>query len=292
MVAGGAGRREQPEPGIGPVVRQAGLGRRGHAGQQRGARLRRHRQAAQAPRVVVRRQERGRVEAQLDLARHQVHKHGRAAAVRHVRGHAPDGIQEGHSANVGRAAGTASPVGHLARLCLDQGDQPRQIGDTQRGMDGDADRHHDGRRHSHEIAFGVIGQARTVQAYRQHLGRDRAHQEDAAVGRGFGHRIGAKRATGAPAVLDDDGLAEHLRDARRQQPRRDVGAAAGGERYDDAHRTRRSRGLGEYAGWQPRGRQGQDGTTVEHGQVSSTGATMPSPDQPSSIRFTRLTEVR
>ena len=48
--------------------------------------------------------------------------------------------------------------------------------------------------------------------------------------------LGADRSAGAAAVVDDELLAELLRQLRGERPRERVGAAAGRERRDEADR--------------------------------------------------------
>ena len=63
-------------------------------------------------------------------------------------------------------------------------------------------------------------------------------QNGVAVGRGVHDRFGADVVSGSGLVLDDELLAEPLRQPLRDHARGDVGAAAGREWHDDAHRTR------------------------------------------------------
>ena len=64
-------------------------------------------------------------------------------------------------------------------------------------------------------------------------------QQRVAVRRRAHDRLGADIAAGARPVLDDEWLAEPLRQPLADQARDDVGAAAGGKADDDAHRPRR-----------------------------------------------------
>ena len=68
----------------------------------------------------------------------------------------------------------------------------------------------------------------------------RADQEKrVAVGRRAHDRLGGDIAAGARPVLDDELLAEPLRQPLTDQARDDVGRAAGGKADNDAHRPRR-----------------------------------------------------
>ena len=66
---------------------------------------------------------------------------------------------------------------------------------------------------------------------------DAGQRQGVAVGRRVRHRLDADDAAGAALVLDDDGLAELLRQRLHQEPRRQVDAAAGREGHDDLDRT-------------------------------------------------------
>ena len=69
--------------------------------------------------------------------------------------------------------------------------------------------------------------------------RERRQEERVAVGRRTHDRLGANIVAGARPVLDDEWLAEPLRQPLSHQAREDVGRAAGGKADDDAHRPRR-----------------------------------------------------
>ena len=64
-------------------------------------------------------------------------------------------------------------------------------------------------------------------------------QQRVAVRRGLHHRLGPDVAAGARAVLDQDRLADPLRQPLPHQPGIDVGAATGRKSDDDADRLRR-----------------------------------------------------
>ena len=62
------------------------------------------------------------------------------------------------------------------------------------------------------------------------------HQPGVTVGRGFRRERVARGAARARTIVDDDGLAEFFRHRLREHARRDVGAAARGEAYQQAYR--------------------------------------------------------
>ena len=64
-------------------------------------------------------------------------------------------------------------------------------------------------------------------------------EERVAVRRRTHDRLGGDIATGARPVLDDEWLAEPLRQPLTHQAREDVVRTAGGKADDDAHRPRR-----------------------------------------------------
>src|SRR5581483_12426741 len=79
-------------------------------------------------------------------------------------------------------------------------------------------------------------------------------QERVAVRRRTHHRFGGDVAGGAGPHVDDELLAEFLAQRLGDQPRRDVGRAAGGLADDDMHRTRRvALRLGHASGERQRG---------------------------------------
>jgi len=65
---------------------------------------------------------------------------------------------------------------------------------------------------------------------------DRADADGVAVGRGFRDGVDADGERAARAVVDDDRLAELLRDSRRDDARDVVGRAARGLRDDETQR--------------------------------------------------------
>src|SRR5262249_27664010 len=66
-----------------------------------------------------------------------------------------------------------------------------------------------------------------------------ASEERVAIGWRTHDRLGGQSATGTHTILDDEWLAELLRQPLADQTREDVARAARGETEDDAHRPRR-----------------------------------------------------
>ena len=65
------------------------------------------------------------------------------------------------------------------------------------------------------------------------MGARRAHHESVAIGLGLGDVVGGDVAAGAGLVLDDELLAEFLRQLGGDDPRQNVGGAAGREGHDE-----------------------------------------------------------
>jgi hypothetical protein len=61
-------------------------------------------------------------------------------------------------------------------------------------------------------------------------------QQCVAVGRRARHRLQREIAAAARSVVDDDRLAQPLREPLTDQPRNDVGRAAGADEHDHGHR--------------------------------------------------------
>src|SRR5262249_19803389 len=70
-------------------------------------------------------------------------------------------------------------------------------------------------------------------------GHRRDHEQRVAVGGCLHDRLGGDVAAGARPILDDELLAETLRKPLPDQPRDNVGGAAGGKSHQQAHRPRR-----------------------------------------------------
>lgn len=81
----------------------------------------------------------------------------------------------------------------------------------------------------------------------------RHHQDEVvAIGRRPRDDLGTNGAVGAGAVLDHHRLAPTVAQLLRKQPRKNIGAAPGGVRHDDAQRLG-----GKAVGVRDRGQQGQ-----------------------------------
>ncbi|KAG0763917.1 hypothetical protein G6F22_018329 [Rhizopus arrhizus] len=76
------------------------------------------------------------------------------------------------------------------------------------------------------------------------VGADVAHQQGVAIGLGARHRLRADDACGARAVFHDDLLPQPGAQLVRDQPRGDVGGAAGRGRNDKGDRPFRPGGMG------------------------------------------------
>jgi hypothetical protein len=106
-----------------------------------------------------------------------------------------------------------------------------------------------GVRDGDEVALGTHVHVGVDMLVRRHhrAGRE---EEGVAVGCGLGRFGRADIAAGAATVLDHHRVAPHLRELLADDPRRDVGRAAGRERDDESHRLvwealRRSEELGK-----------------------------------------------
>ena len=71
---------------------------------------------------------------------------------------------------------------------------------------------------------------------REHGDDDRRQHQDASIGRRVLHRLGDDPSAGAGPVLDHDRLLQLVLHAVGDQPRGDVGRAAGGEADEQPHR--------------------------------------------------------
>ena len=197
----------------------------------------RDRQRAQAAGLDVLDRLRHRTENHLDLAADQVGGRGRAAPIGDV-----DQVHPGHhleelAGNVLRGAGAGRPVVDLARVGLGIGDE---FGDR---LGGDRRMHHDdvGQPRGADNRRDVPNEVETEIAVERGIDRVRGHdlQQRVAIGGRSGDRLGPDVAAGAGAVLDDELLAEAIRQPLTHQPRLDVGGSAGGKADDDAHRPGR-----------------------------------------------------
>src|SRR5262245_36390325 len=118
------------------------------------------------------------------------------------------------------------------------------------------------------IVLEVVGE-RFVERRRRRM-RGRRHEQRVAVGRRLRRLARAEYAAGAADILDDHRLTEPLAQWLRDQPRNDVGRAAGHERNDQRDRTRRPTLSGGGA------RQEQGGETEDNRQgVRATQSILP-----------------
>jgi hypothetical protein len=100
----------------------------------------------------------------------------------------------------------------------------------------------DERHYAGEVALGVVGQR--AMGRREDRERRRVGEQRIAVGIGLGHRRGGERASAAAAVVDEEGLADLLRDLVEYRAADEIDRAPGGDRYRDANRLARPwRGL-------------------------------------------------
>ena len=124
----------------------------------------------------------------------------------------------------------------LAGIGFGVGDEFRNGRDRNRQIHLEHERHARGAADRHEVAEKIDTEL-VVERVVDRMRRNRLEQ-CVAVRRRFRGRFGADIAAGARPVLDDKGLPHPLRQPLRHQPGKDVGAAAGGEADDDAHRLR------------------------------------------------------
>ena len=120
-----------------------------------------------------------------------------------------------------------------ARMCLGLCNDILHAVDRRAGVSRDQLRHADDQGHRGEIALDVI-----VELVEQRIDgvRGKREQEAVTVGRRFRGSLGAHRAAGAAAVLDDDRLSERLRQAILHDARDDIRPPARRVRHDEAHR--------------------------------------------------------
>ena len=180
----------------------------------------------------------GRVgEEDLHLPAEQIGQRGRHAAIGHVH-HVDAGHHlEQFGGDVGDPADAARTVGELARIRLGIGDELGNRLGRNRWMyhhdKGTADEARDRRDVADEIEIELVVKRRIDRVRRTD------QEQRVAVRRRAHDRLGGDVAAGARPVLDDEWLAEPLRQPLTDQAREDVVRAAGGKADDDAHRPRR-----------------------------------------------------
>ncbi len=245
-----ARRRQHRRPRPGLRILDAGLVDGRHVRQGGRARGAGHRQRAQLAGVDVGNGLQHRREQHVDAAGHQVGHGGAAALVGHVHQVDPGGLLEDFARQVGRAAGARTGVGVLAGLRARQRHQFRHVLGRQAGGHHQHERQVREQRHRRE-GLGRVGMQLVDPGIDgQHAGV--GEQQRVAVGIGARHQIGGDLAAGARTVVHHHRGGQLVAQRGRQQARRDVGAAAGGERHDQVDRAFRVRRG-------PRGG-GQDGT--------------------------------
>ena len=190
------------------------------AGDRQGAHARR-------ARLQVSHRSRQHVKHIVHLARNQVSGGGAAAAVRDVHGEGASSIFHQLTGQVVGPAGAGRGVAQFARVALGKCEHLLE-GLELRFLGAD---HHDDRAlfdqgHRDQIGHGIkryFGHHRLV--YRQRC--EIAQTDGVAVGRCFGHRIGADIAACAGLVVHHHGLAEIGAELLRDLPRARITAAAG-----------------------------------------------------------------
>ena len=173
----------------------------------------------------------GRVgEEDLHLSAEQIGQRGRHAAIGHVH-HVDAGHHlEQFGGDVGDPADAARTVGELARIGLGIGDElGNRLGRNRRIYHHDkgaADEARDRRDVADEIEIEFVVERRIDRVRRTD------QEERVAVRRRAHDRLGGDIAAGARPVLDDEWLAEPLRQPLTDQAREDVVRAAGGKADD------------------------------------------------------------
>ena len=171
---------------------------------------------------------------EIHLPRHQIDERGGVAFVRDMHDvHAGHGLEHLRR-QVRRRAHTRRGVVHLARARLRQRDQLFHVLRGNRRMD-----HHHvldaaHQRHGREILDHVVRQL-GVDA-RRHRHRAKAHQQQVAVRRRLGDRLGADVAAGAGTIFDDDVLPQQLRHLLRDHAGVVIVGAAGRKSRHEADR--------------------------------------------------------
>ena len=197
---------------------------------------------------------------EVDLAAQQgAHRVGRAAIGRVRPGEALRHAEALHGEMLGRADAQRAPV-QLAGIGLGIGQQlgqrlPRRVGAHHHAHDEAGDLQDVG-----EVLDRIVLELRVEQRLAQHA---HVHLADrVAVRLGVLQRERAQHAGGPALVLDDDRLAELLRDRLGQDAEAGIGRPAGGPRDDQPDRPVGKARLGAR---RARGRERQDGGSAEGG---------------------------
>ena len=168
------------------------------------------------------------VELDLHFAADDAHGHGAGALVRHVQHFHAGRLREQHHRQMAEIADAGGAVGDAVGFLLGQRDQ---LGDgvrRQRRIGRQHSRQPHRGRHRHEILQRIVGQILVEPGIDRHR-RVGGEAERVAVRIGLLERRQAHGAVGAAAVLDEDRLAQQLRQMIRHHPRDEIGAAAGRE---------------------------------------------------------------
>jgi hypothetical protein len=137
---------------------------------------------------------------------------------------------------VGDVAEATRAVGELPGLCPGESDKSLDVGRRQIRL-----------YHQHRWPQRDVAQWREILAHVEGERLEEAgdgdrrvrHENGVAVRSGLGHDVGREIARGARTVVHDEGAAERIGELLGDDARRDVGAAAGLEADDDAHRLGR-----------------------------------------------------
>ena len=205
--------------------------------QRRRTGRRSHRQCANLPGLDERQRRRGQVEHDLNLSAHEIDQRRCVAAVRHVHQ-----IDAGHhleqlAGHMQRRADAARAHVDLARIGLGVGDELRN------GLRRQLRIHHHHLRDANDAGdrFRVTQEIEIEMLIKRGVDGVCAgdQKQRVAVCRRLHHRLGRDVGAGARPIIDDELLAEPLRQPFRRQPRHGVGGAAGRKTAEDMHRARR-----------------------------------------------------
>ena len=228
------GGDEHAEPGAGLVVEAALLESR-HVREQLGAAIGRDRDGLE--RAAAEHAEHGQHarKKRLHLVGHRAQRGRTAAAVRHMHHPGTGHVLEQLGCEMRAAADAVGAVIELARARLHIGDEFGERADRQRRRDREHRRRIRDQRNRLEIALrlerellvqrGIGGEA------------DARDQQRVSVWLGADRGQGAEIGVGAGTVEHDERLAETLAEPVADQPRQQLGPAAGCERNDDLHRA-------------------------------------------------------
>ena len=140
------------------------------------------------------------------------------------------------------AAGAGRRESELARARLGERDDVGDRTRRQRRRDRHDQRELRQQDDRRKILHRIVGQVR-IEMRADAVGRDRVEQQRVAVGVRLGDARGRRRAAGAAAIDDDDGLAERIGELGADHPRDEVGGAARRHRDDELDLPGRIGGL-------------------------------------------------